>query len=506
MKKLKNNSTLKIVLIVVIMAFVVGLVTYGAFFTTQSQTEENQIASGCFDTSFTDSNVITLSGGDAFPMSDADGLATTPYHFELTNTCTVDSEYYVILSTKTGSFSNDYLKYSVDGTTATQLSSATQNTLYDLASSYSYSYILDSGTLRQNDTATYDVNLWIKSTVEYSNVQNGTWEGEIKVVSVATQLPEIVIPTGAETLIAKANASSVTTYSSGTTTEMYTFTHSDIDTTLATQVSSWTSDELTDYRYIGANPNNYVYFNCTDTSDTSTCEVWRIIGVFTVEDESGNKAQRIKLIRNATIGNLAWNSTNVNEWVGGSLATLLNSGDYYTRSNTYASNGLTASAKSMIDEKAKYYLGGYNQSDNLNGATYYSFERGETVYTGRSTSVVQEVGLMYPSDYVYTYANGVDSTCYTDAYDCDGGTPSTGWIYNTNTAEGSTSKTFVWTISPLSDYSNLAFFVDSAGFVYSYGYVGDTIGVRPVVYLNSDVGIDDTSGDGSSTRPYSLVG
>jgi len=309
---------------------------------------------------------------------------------------------------------------------------------------------------------------------------------------------------GAETLIAKANAASVTTYSNGTTTEMYTFTHSDINTTLATQVSSWTSDELTDYRYIGADPSNYVYFNCTDTSDTSTCEVWRIIGVFTVEDEVGNKAQRIKLIRNATIGSLAWNSSGVIEWVGGSLATLLNSGDYYTRSNTYASNGLANSAKSMIDEKAKYYLGGYNQYDNLNGATYYSFERGETVYTGRSTSVVQEVGLMYPSDYVYTYANGVDSTCYTDAYDCDGGTPSTGWIYNTNTAEGSTSKTFVWTISPPSDGSYSAFYVFSTGYVDIYSYVYNTNGVRPVVYLNSDVRLDTTVGDGTSSSPYIL--
>ena len=290
---------------------------------------------------------------------------------------------------------------------------------------------------------------------------------------------------------------------------MYTFTHSDINTSLATQVSNWTSDELTDYRYIGANPNNYVYFNCTDASDTSTCEVWRIIGVFTVEDKDGNKVQRIKLIRNATIGNLAWNSTQVNsayvnEWVGGSLQILLNSGDYYTRSGSYASNGLTSSAKSMINEKAKYYLGGYGQQDNLSGSTYYSFERGTTVYSGRSTSVIQEVGLMYPSDYVYMYSNGVDNICYTDIYDCDGSTPSSGWIYNTNTAEGSTSKRTVWTVSPNSDNSYYAFLVDSSGYVSST-YVYNTYGVRPVVYLNSDITIDPNQGDGSENNPYRLL-
>ena len=35
-------------------------------------------------------------------------------------------------------------------------------------------------------------------------------------------------------------------------------------------------------RYYGASPNNYIYFNCDDYSNqtSSTCEVWRIIGVF----------------------------------------------------------------------------------------------------------------------------------------------------------------------------------------------------------------------------------
>jgi len=316
--------------------------------------------------------------------------------------------------------------------------------------------------------------------------------------------------TGAETLITKANAASVTTYSSGTTTEMYTFTHSDIDTSLATQVSSWTSDELTDYRYIGANPNNYVYFNCTDTSDTSTCEVWRIIGVFTVEDENGTKAQRIKLIRNATIGNLPWNITKVNngyvnEWAGGSLATLLNSGDYYTRSNTYATNGLTVSAKNIISEKALYYLGGIASINNKDGSVYYSHERGTTVYSGRSTSVVQEVGIMYPSDYVYTYADGVDNTCYTNALHCNNGTPSSGWIYNTNTAESSTSKDINWTICPYPDGTYMVNYITAEGYIFNEYGPYSSFGVRPVVYLNSDVQLDATVGDGSSSSPYRLV-
>ena len=48
-------------------------------------------------------------------------------------------------------------------------------------------------------------------------------------------------------------------------------------------------------RYYGANPNNYIYFNCSDYSNqtSSTCETWRIIGVFD---------GKLKLIRGSQIG------------------------------------------------------------------------------------------------------------------------------------------------------------------------------------------------------------
>ena len=49
---------------------------------------------------------------------------------------------------------------------------------------------------------------------------------------------------------------------------MWTFSHEETE-------QLWTT---TDYRYIGANPNNYVKFND---------ELWRIIGVFGVDDGTG---------------------------------------------------------------------------------------------------------------------------------------------------------------------------------------------------------------------------
>ena len=80
-------------------------------------------------------------------------------------------------------------------------------------------------------------------------------------------------------------------------------------------------------RYYGASPNNYIYFNCSDYSNqsSSTCETWRIIGVFN---------GKVKLIRGSQIGKYSWDSSvrNVNygwgfnDWSQADLMKLLNSG------------------------------------------------------------------------------------------------------------------------------------------------------------------------------------
>ena len=265
-----------------------------------------------------------------------------------------------------------------------------------------------------------------------------------------------------EALLSKTNEANVTAYTDGNTHEMYTFTHP----------ATTQTEALTDYRYIGSDPYNYVTFNN---------ELWRIIGVITVEDENGNKEQRIKIIRNESIGNYAWASNDVNEWSTASLQTYLN-GDYY--------NSLSEEAKVMIGD-AKYYLGG---SISIGGAvSQYTFERGTTVYRGRCTNWIGKIGLMYPSDYAYTYAGGVDNKCYTDTIDCCTSTPSSGWLYN---------NAHQWLISPNSGHSDSAFLVHSTGYVRSYDDVSYVDGARPSTYLLSSIQID--KGTGTETNPYTL--
>ena len=225
--------------------------------------------------------------------------------------------------------------------------------------------------------------------------------------------------TGATTLIAKANPETLD-YNTATTdqkNQMWAFSHEATEQLAAT----------TDYRYIGANPNNYVKFND---------ELWRIIGVFDVDDGTGKIEKRMKIIRNESIGNYSWDNKDTstgaedhygkNNWPDARLNYLLNPGHesetyggslYWNRKSgtcyagsrnattscDFTSTGLNDTAKSMIGD-AKWYLGGtgnfYNSSNGL-ASHFYKNERGTTVYSGRSTNWTGKVGLMYPSDYGY---------------------------------------------------------------------------------------------------------
>ena len=260
----------------------------------------------------------------------------------------------------------------------------------------------------------------------------------------------------------KNNLTSVYNAEGNNIHEMYEFNH---EATVQTPA-------LTDYRYIGSDPYNYVTFNGNET--------WRIIGVFSVDDGNGNYEERVKLTRNDSLGNKQWNSSNHNEWVGSAMQVYLN--DTYT---------LDDDSKEMI-EPTKWYLGGRG-NNSANGETFYTNERGTTVYSGRSTSWTGNVALMYPSDYIFTYALGVDDTCYNTPGSCNNSTPSNGWLYRPGH--------YQWTLASDSSDTSYVFYVRSSGIVNNY-YASMSYGSSPVVYLKSNIRIKE--GDGTSISPYKL--
>ena len=265
-----------------------------------------------------------------------------------------------------------------------------------------------------------------------------------------------------------------------------------------------TDDPDNNIRYIGANPNNYVYFNCSDYSNQSysTCEKWRIIGVFkNMTKEDGSKEDLVKIIRDDILGNIAWNSSNVNDWSTASLQTTLN-GDYYN--GTYATGALKNDTTRNAIESVVWNLGGtasYTSASNGLASHWYGYERGTTVYSG-PTTWPGRIALMYPSD--YGYATSGNST--TDRATC-----LSKELYNWDSASDCYNNDYLfndsynqWTLTPNSSYSNYAFDVSTEGYVLYYDDgVLHTNGVRPAAYLKSSISLSSV-GDGSSTSPYQL--
>ena len=279
-------------------------------------------------------------------------------------------------------------------------------------------------------------------------------------------------------------------------------------TTLATTDTTnfATDDPDNNIRYIGANPNNYVYFNCSDYSNQSdsTCEKWRIIGVFkNMTKEDGSQEDLVKIIRDDSLGSIAWDSNNVNDWSTASLQTTLN-GTYYN--GTYATGAFKNDSTRNAIESVVWNLGGtanYTTSSNGLASHWYGYERGTTVYTDRPTTWTGKIALMYPSDYGYATAGGTTTnreSCLAKEL----------YIWNDSGVSDCKNNDYLfksaytqWTLAPDSSDSYDAFYVYLAGDVDYSGGVYYTSAVRPAAYLKSSISLSSV-GDGSSTSPYQL--
>ena len=262
-----------------------------------------------------------------------------------------------------------------------------------------------------------------------------------------------------------------------------------------------TDDSGKNVRYIGANPRNYVYFNCSDYNHPTsyTCELWRIIGVFNnITKADGSKENLVKIIRDESIGDIAWDSNNVNDWSTATLQQNLNSGMYYT---TTLKNDTTRNAI----EEVVWNLGGidgwFNSASKGLASHFYGYERGTTVYTGRPTIWTGKIGLMYPSDYGYATSGGTTkdrAACLAKELskwdlsafsDCKGND----YLFDANEIQ--------WTLAPLSDSAYNVFRVYTQGLVDSLP-ANITYAVRPVLYLKSNIQVD--KGIGVKYDPYRL--
>ena len=295
-------------------------------------------------------------------------------------------------------------------------------------------------------------------------------------------------------------------------------------------------DETSDnnLRYVGGSPNNYVSVDG---------ELWRIIGVMNnIDDGTGNKEARVKLIRAQNIGGYTWdtsessvnNGDGVNEWSEADLMKLLNPGYesetiggslyynaktgncYYGQNNgttacDFTSNGMKEKLKKMIS-KAVWHTGAVNEA-NINTMVArdiynkeHSSETGKICSGGihcndavtRTTTWQGLVGLINASDYGFaastngTLERGVcqnyplisfsnKNSCYTD-----------NWL-----------STWAWTMTVASEGSRSYDVIDIKTTTIGHDWVNSPIAIYPVVYLKANVKI--TKGVGTSDIPFEIT-
>lgn len=276
-------------------------------------------------------------------------------------------------------------------------------------------------------------------------------------------------------------------------------------------------------RYYGANPNNYIYFNCSDYSNQTdtTCEKWRIIGVFN---------GKVKIIRSSNIGTYAWDnklsgvgtstsSYGSNNWSDSRLMIMLNPTDYsssfstdiyaydkgsywYGLSSTcyagsssgtkacdFTSIGLKNDTTRNLISTETYYINGYNSS-SVYSDIMYEEERAGNTWNGK-------IALAYPSDYGYA----VDfNYCTKNLYNYNNSTcTSNNWMKNIITNNG---NTYGWLLTPHSSSAGSAWVVLSSGSVHGNFNPSNAYGVAPVLSLNSVLSVE--TGTGESGSPYKL--
>ena len=293
-------------------------------------------------------------------------------------------------------------------------------------------------------------------------------------------------------------------------------------------------DKTTDknLRYVGASPRNYLKFNG---------ETWRIVGVFnniTSIDENGEekKESLVKIVRNDSLGDYSWDSSDssknngsgINEWSQADLMTELNcdgSGSTaYCRSDIaegYLSNKTSGTTlwyngqnnakngtydyskninSSSIDKVAKVRWNTSRANNMASALNSYNQERSTTLISTPYDKVPRKntwdgkIALIYPSDYGYA---STDTTCRGNLGSLD--SKYIGYCKNENWLFNSANQ---WTLSPGSVIANDVLDVDSVGYVYYSGALS-TSGVRPVLFLKSDVVIAGGTGK-SVENAYTL--
>ena len=512
---MKENMKRKIAVLLTLLgvtSIVIGT-TFAIYENTINTNKNHIIKTGVVNFTLTEStNGIVLN--NLQELTDYEGMAQEEYYeFTIKNTGDTKTDYEISLvdkpnSSYTGTILNEkYIKVGV-------LKNNSEEIIVNLKE---VNRLIDKVTLDVDKSVNYKLRLWLDLkdiTDEAKEALVGQKIFLALKINGIQNMENITIAT--DKLIALTNNKD----NSG----LYTITHAK-DTTL--QIG--TNEDITEYRYRGASPKNYVTFNG---------ETWRILGVFPTDDGTGKIENRIKLIKDQSIGEYKWDDgtiaynytkndnlmllqdknklkvkylekKNKNNFIDLAITeptkSALNNWARPASLNTYLNktylNALSTTSQNMIGD-TKYYLGGGGNNSNFNSSVdFYSYERkikntksNEFYYDKNPNSWVGKLGLMYVSDYGYASDNCETKALndYNNSNDlriCN----NTNWLFNLKKLEA--------TVTQYSNTSTSIHYIADNGIVVStyQASLAQTV-VRPTLYLKSEVRIID--GEGTSTNPY----
>ena len=522
----ENNKQRKLIILgVSLLVLLAAGITYAAL-TWSSDKINIGLTSGCFEINYTPGGAInnanveimdesTLISNNKFTITE--GIALTYANIGIKSTCSIEGygSLYLYVTSLSSAFTTGESKGSLKYAILNNTSSSTTLTVAGLSGQsfdiVKIGAITSTGTINilnkqlSNSTQNkYLIVFYIDGALIGNDVVGASFAGNI---SADAHQGETFYK-GLAKLIANDTFSSTKTVTLNSVNYKYDDIHKlmeDVDGNI---------------RYYGASPNNYIYFNCSDykNQSSSTCETWRIIGVFD---------GKVKIIRNESIGAYSWDSSapvtnngrGVNEWSQADLMKLLNNGydsesvggslywnagsgkcyndrNYTTTSCDFTSIGLKNDTTRNLIAETTYYTRGGNSNDSKSiyvDAMYDKERVSGTVYTGRSTSWTGKIAIPYPSDYGYaadlslcqqTLSNYDNSTCTANNWMEEIVTLNSGWL-----------------LTPTSNIAYRAWYVESGGRVNTYN-ASDYFGVVPVLSLTSE--LDIGSGSGTSSSPYQL--
>ena len=514
-KYIKNTNISKRyiqVSIIIFLIIIIGLVGTYAWFTWSSTNNTSVTLSigELADVTYTtgpDIKVENLS-----PVYNyTDGESTT---FKIRNKDTTTSLVYKIkldITTIDTELQTDSLKYIL----LKDNKKVSEGNFKDITSGSSI--ILYENVLSSNTNSNYILYIYIDGNMENNtNMMNKSLVGKLDVVASKGAYTMANYITNLYT-----NASKTKAQNNGID-----YNYASSESLMNDRLGGTTSLDGGNIRYYGASPNNYIYFNCSDYNNQSdtTCEKWRIIGVFD---------GKVKIMRNESIGDYSWDTSasgvnsgkGENEWsqadamkllnpgyesesVGGSLyynsksGTCYNDRDNGTKTCDFTSSGIKNNATKNKIAEVTWSLGGWNSS-SIYSNQIYGYERGTTVYSGRSTTWTGKIALPYLSDYGYAANFNKCSETLNEYGNYENNSP----CISTNWMKSILTRSWGWFLTPYSDNNELAWLVFAWGVAtYNFNYeVASDFAVVPTLFLNSTEAIYEDKATGSQDNPYKLT-